>query len=65
MNRNTYLGLAILFFCLAFSFDLNLSDTAQGPEWIWVEIPLVAALLASVSLVSVVLCLAAEKRQLS
>ena len=65
MHKNTYLALAILFFGLAFAFDLNLSNAAQGPEWLWVETPLVAAVLASISLVAVVLCLAAEKRQLS
>ncbi len=65
MHKNTYLALAIFFFGLAFAFDLNLSNAAQGPEWLWVETPLVAAVLASISLVAVVLCLAAEKRQLS
>lgn len=65
MHKNTYLALAILFFCLAFAFDLNLSNAAQGPEWLWVKTPLVAVVLASISLVAVVLCLAEERKQLS
>lgn len=65
MNRNTYLGLAIFFLGLAFAFDFNFSNAAQNPEWLWAETPLVGAALASLSLVAVILCLAAERKHLS
>lgn len=65
MHKNTYLTLAILFFGLAFAFDLNLGNAAQGPVWLWEDTPLIAAVLASISLLSVVLCLAADKQQVS
>lgn len=65
MNKNTYVGLAILCLGLAFSFDFNLSTPSQGPEWLWAETPLVAMLLASISLISLVLYLAADEKPIS
>jgi|GEM_PF-3156937 len=65
MNKNTYLALAILLFGLAFSFDLNLTNATQGPVWLWVDTPVVAAILASLSLMATVMFLAREKQQVS